>query len=181
MRIIALSLAFGLLTMVGDCYAGAGCCDEVCGTPDCCGACGAKCCCQKTCKVVCEMKQVKRTVWVVECEEFCTSLPNCDRDPCRRCNSCRGAKASCWSCCNDPCAALNSRNYVPPKCGKVRCRKKLVKKEITCEVPVYKCVVVFCCPGCDEGGEQEAPAPAPEQTTNAAPLPPLSYALTPRP
>lgn len=68
--------------------------------------------CQKCCKIVCEMKKVKKTVWAVECEEFCVPRP-----------SLRG-------CC--------------VTCGKVRCRRKLLKKEITVEVPVYKCVVVDC-------------------------------------
>ena len=77
---------------------------------------------------------------------------------------------------------MTNRKYVPPKCGKVRTRKKLVKKEIVCEVPVYKCVVVCSDPGCceaasgclDEEASKAAPAPAPaEETTDAAPLPPL--------
>jgi hypothetical protein len=64
---------------------------------------------------------------------------------------------------------------VPPRCGKVRCVKKLVKKEITCEVPVYKCVVVCCSPGCCEAARRDGgAAPAPTQTTTlTAPLPPL--------
>jgi hypothetical protein len=60
------------------------------------------------------MKEIKKTVWVVECEEFCTTLPG--------------------RCCT-------------PRCGKVRCKKKLVKKEIKVQVPVYRCKVVDCCGG----------------------------------
>jgi len=67
--------------------------------------------CAKCCKVVCEWKDVKKTIWAVECEEFCVPKPG------------RG-------CC--------------VSCGKLRTRKKLMRKEITVKVPVYKCVVVDC-------------------------------------
>ena len=161
-------MAIGLLVAVpaaaGDRCGAPACCNK---THECCHRCGVS----KTCKVVCEMKKVKKTVWAVECEEFCAALPRCPR-PCKSCGDC--GKASCASCCEDPCASLR-RPMVPPKCGKVRCRKKLVKKEITCEVPVYKCVVVCCNAGCCEAGcgdEVEAPAPA-AATTRAAPLPPF--------
>jgi hypothetical protein len=64
----------------------------------------------------------------------------------------------------------------PPTCGKVRTRKTLVKKDITCEVPVYKTVVV-CAAGCgvcgaEAASELAAPIPA-SQTATAAPLPPV--------
>ena len=90
---------------------------------DCCSRCGVK----KVCKVVCEMKEVKKTCWEVECEEFCVPLP-------RLCGRKAGA-------CERDCVA-------PPKCGKVRCRKKLVKKKVTRKVPVYKCVVEHVCGKC---------------------------------
>jgi len=221
MRTVLLSTAIGLLIVSGA-TAGDGCappaCDpaavQTCGTPDCCGGCGTKArCAKKVCQVVCDVKKVKKVVWTVECEEFCAPLPNCDR--CRNgcgCGAggqacCETACSSCESCCGksccDPCASLRNRNYVPPKCGKVRCRKKLVKKEITCEIPVYKCVVVYACPSCcdprgccEEGApvaeeaepEEEAPvAPAPrEAKLPPVPLPPVASrpyleALTIRP
>jgi hypothetical protein len=133
-------------------------------TRQCCTRCGAP----KVCKVVCQMEKVKKTVWVVECEEFCAPLPRC-APACEPCGEC--GKTSSVSYAGDPCTALR-RPMVPPKCGKVRCRKKLVKKEITCEVPVYKCVVVCCCPQCpaiEGAGRAEAPTPA-------APLPPVNAA-----
>jgi len=67
--------------------------------------------CAKCCKVVCEWKEVTKTVWAVACEEFCVPKPG------------RG-------CCVSP--------------GKVRTRKKLLRKEITVKVPVYRCVVADC-------------------------------------
>ena len=172
MRTVALSIVVGLLmaclAAAADRGSPAACCNQA---RECCPRCGVP----KTCKVVCEMQKVKKTVWVVECEEFCAALPRC-APVCKPCGGC--GKASCQSCaeqsCSDPCESLR-RPTVPPKCGKVRSRKKLVKKEITCEVPVYKCVVVCCSPGCCGAGcrnAAEAPAPA-ETTTLAVPLPPL--------
>lgn len=182
MRIIALSLAVSILAVsaavAGDCRVPACGPAECFGTPDACGACGVKSCCQKTCKVVCEMKKVKRTVWAVECEEFCAPLPNFKRS----CGSCGvdgcevDQSGDCGSCGEDPCAPLYNRDYIPPKCSKVRTRKKLVKKEVTCEVPVYKCVVVYCCPGCcdAESGLEDAPVPeATQQAIDVAPMPPV--------
>lgn len=171
--------------------AGGGVAADRCSTPACCESpgCCDQCGCQKICQVVCEMKEVKRHVWVVECEPFCPPLPRFPR-PCRPCcddcgtESCQSkvacCDAGCGKCC-DPCEPLRNRCLVPPKCGPVRSRKKLVKKEVICEVPVYKCVVVCgggCQADCRELGsaEQEAalqpPAPA-GATTDLAPLPPV--------
>ena len=72
---------------------------------------------------------------------------------------------------------------MPPRCGPVRTRKKLVKKEITCEVPVYRCVIGCSNNGCGEVGagcmepeplEEDAVAPSPvDKATDVAPLPSL--------
>ncbi|HYW80775.1 MAG TPA: hypothetical protein VE890_14435 [Thermoguttaceae bacterium] len=198
MRITMLSMAVGLLIA---CVAAA---DDCCAPPTCAAAqacCGMKHVCsrcgtQQTCQVVCETKKVKKTVWRVEREDFCVPLPGCDiGSGCgNRCNhgccdtGCDGCAGSCGGCCEDPCADLLSRKLVPPKCGKVRTRQKLVKDEITCEVPTYKCVVSACgaCGACGETIEvvepeealPEAPAPSeapapPEDTSELAPLPPV--------
>jgi len=202
MRTIVLSMAASL--MLANLALAADCCDPptcaaeraCCGVKHTCGTCGVP----KTCKVVCEMKKVKKTVWRVECEEFCASLPGCERScRCRKgcgdagcgetgcCETGCGEDACGGGCCEDPCADLLSRKRVPPKCGKVRTRKKLVKREIICEVPTYKCVVAGCgtCGGCGEASEAapaEAapeeeplpPAPAPtDATQNVPPLPPV--------
>lgn len=162
---------------------------ECCEPQDCCKHCG----CKKVCKVVCETKKVTKTIWQVQCEEFCPQLPGrgplgrgpcCDPGCC--CEPCgEEAEAACsaeGSCCSDPCASLRCKPVHPPRCGKVRCRRKLVKREVICEVPVYKCVVVCCHGCCDPGcgcGEQEAApaepaeAPGPSQAMDAAPLPPV--------
>ncbi len=74
MRTVLLTTAIGLLlsgaALAGDCCTAPACCNQ---THDCCGGCGVR----KVCKVVCEMKKVKKTVWRVECEEFCIPNPRC--------------------------------------------------------------------------------------------------------
>jgi hypothetical protein len=195
MRNLALPLALGCLiasaTIAGEPSKTPSPCGEAqtCGSPALCGRCGNHCCCEKYCKIVCEMKEVKKTVWVVKCSEFCTMMPNCGHDDCCGCESCQAGKScaepSCGCECGkkcDPCAAENNKCYVPPKCGKIREKKTLEKKEVVCKVPSYKCVVVYCCPQC--GGEEKAspsapppanpaPSPAPSKTTLDAPLPPI--------
>ena len=173
MRVFVLSLAAGLL------FAGVAIAGDCCSQPACCGK---TCCGQMACKVVCDMKEVKKHVWVVECEPICVPLPGCKK-------SCCGCKAGCGcdtGCCDaggcgccecDPCAELLSRPMVKPKCCKLICRKKLVKKEIVCEVPTYKCVVVSCgCGGCCDSHESAAPAKEEKSAIKAAPLPPQSVA-----
>jgi hypothetical protein len=168
-------------------------CTEVqtCGSPDRCGRCGCGCPCEKYCRVVCEMKEVKKTVWVVKCEDFCAPLPGCRRDcrcggnGCENCDAEAGCSNQCAKKC-DPCAKEESKCIVPPRCGKVRERKVLQKKEIVCKVPSYKCVVVYCCPNCEAGRRAAPPAPAsdkptasppaPGRTTQDAPLPPVMSA-----
>lgn len=166
MRTILSTLAIGFLianvSVAADYRGVPACCGQ---THECCNCCGVR----KTCKVVCEMKKVKKTCWVVVCEEFCTSLPG------RRCKSSCGDSG----CCGDTCAS-RGKPMVRPKCGKVRVRKKLVKKTIICEVPVYKCIVVCCNSGCnaccyEPDRAKTAPATASVSTKKkipAAPLPP---------
>lgn len=140
MKSMLLAAAVGLLTS-GAVEAGEPCCPAACRG--------------KTCKVVIEMKTVTKTVWVVECEEFCPSLPQCD---------CRG---DCGKTCGAACPAT-----IPPKCCDVRVRKRLIKKEIECQVPVYKCVVVPCCDDCACGGGNAArPIEAQPTAVEAAPCP----------
>jgi hypothetical protein len=143
------------------------------GAPDRCAHCGCRACCEKYCRVVCEMKEIKKTVWVVKCEDFCAPLPRCGRC-CESCGQECCKQSSCENCggksCN-PCASLENRNYVPPQCGKVRTKKTLEKKEIVCKIPTYKCVVVYACANCAQkacGSEKGAPESAPAP---AAPLP----------
>ena len=179
MKTIVLSIAASFLianvAVAGDCGpASKGCDPSACGKDH--GSCN-RCGHEKVCKVVCEMKKIKRHVWVVECEDFCPSLPGCGHAHKPSCKSGDG----CGSCSGtDPCESLKSRPLVRPRCCKPRTRMKLIKKEVTCKVPTYKCVPVCrkgCCdPGsCKEdfGGEdvqvpEDAPA-APEPAAMSAP------------
>ena len=177
MRTILSSMAIGLLLagtgLSADCCTAPGCCEDAkcCQKAGCCRRCGG--CERKTCQVECGVTKVKKTVWAVECEEFCPSLPGCKRScKCGGCEADCGDAACCGddSCC-DPCASLR-RPTVPPKCMQSRCRKKLVKKTVTCEVPVYKCVVVCGGCGCAESCCGEEAAPAEESPSDAPALPP---------
>ena len=154
MRTIALSaIVVGLFAvsqaLAGDCQI-TGTCFSPAKNPGC--HCGG----QKVRKIVCEMKKVTKTVWAVECEEFCSLLPGrptgrcCSKTACRDRQNCGGCDSygNSGSCGKDPCKSVRSAGMVPPKCGSVRCKKKLVKKQIDCEVPVYKCVVVPCSSCC---------------------------------
>ena len=191
----------GFTTASAECKAPGACKDvQTFGSCDHCGRCGCQSRCEKQCRIVCEMKEVKKTVWVVECEEFCTMLPRlcgpcaneCHSGQCGACGPEHSPDCGCEGCQKkcDPCAAEKDKCYYPPKCGKARVKKKLVKKEVVCKVPVYKCVVVYCCPqcGCNEGGagtpppaakqKPLPPAPAPHKTTqDAAPLPPMMSSM----
>jgi len=155
-----------------ECSEAAACCGQDHG---CCGRCGAK----KVCKVVCEMEEVTKTCWVVECEEFCAPVPTLGRN---RCGCCGGLDCGkqCGAECqaqveNGVCHSLLERPMVPPKCGKVRCRKTLHKKEVTCQVPVYKCVVVPTC--CCQGHQHRDVV----QTYTPGSLSSSDYAIPPMP
>ena len=210
MKCLAIFLATTWLAaqaaLAGDgCIAPTGCEQEQCHhDPGCCPKCGTK----MVCKTVCEIKEIKKTVWNVKCEPFCAPLPRCGR--CCGCGdpACGGCEAGCGTipaCCDgtcdqckncDPCAVENAKCYVPPKCGPVRTKKTLEKKEVTCKVPSYKCVPVCChCGGgcgdpggCGAGCSSPAPvketssagqaiepasAAFPGKTTRTAPLPPM--------
>jgi len=186
-RIFVLSLAIAWLiaapALASDaCKSPAACAEaQTRGSPDQCGHCGRHCGCEKHCRVVRETKEVKKHVWVVKCSDFCAPLPNCGRScgGCGNCEACAAEAARGEGCDKkcDPCARENDKCLVPPKCGKVREKKTLEKKEITCKVPSYKCVVVYACSRCGarECGDDKATpaAPAPGETTQDPPLPPV--------
>ena len=143
-----------------------------CGTPDCCARCNVRTHCQQfTCQVVCDIKKVEKTCWVVECEEFAPLLPGCRQ----RCNDCYNTggcgTVSCGSC---------GKCEVPPRCGKARVRKKLVKKSITVEVPVYRTVVQNLCSDCCGDGSGESSTAIDSGKASAAPSVAPAPALIPK-
>lgn len=163
MRVFVLSVVASALlvsaAIAGDCCSQPACFDKSCGS-----------CCGTGCKVVCEMKKVKKHVWVVQYEQICVANPGCKKSCCGYGADC--SDGGCGDC--GPCAELLSRPMVKPHCGKVRCRKKLIKKTIVCEVPTYKCIPISCgstCGGCCD--DHEYVAPKQERTAvRPAPLPP---------
>ena len=218
MRIL-FTLSLGLLAAVA--YAGDACTPAVCDPgcdPSCQTSCAKRCfectscprCGSKlACKVVCAPKEIKKTVWNVKCEPICTTLPRLCHDGCgcgnKDCGgncdtgetptACGCADGKCGKSC-DPCAVEKAKCIVPPRCGIVRSKKTLEKKEVVCKVPGYKCIPV--CPCCGHGdpnakncgtdcgpaspapvensAPMTAPAPAPApapKTTQVAPLPPV--------
>ncbi|MEW4564912.1 hypothetical protein AB1K70_20470 [Bremerella sp. JC770] len=117
------------------------------GEPGCCAHCTQQCACQKRTHIVCEMKKVKKTVFDCECEDVCGLNPSSMLP-----NSLFGislwghkkvgcGETGCADCASGCCTKA-------PKASHCRTRKILVKKTITVEVPVYKCVVEYCCDGC---------------------------------
>jgi hypothetical protein len=206
MSVFAMSIAVligGLLgntVIAGDAGKTPATCNEVvtCGSEACCSHCGCRCACDRYCKIVCEMKDVKKTVWVVHCSEFCTTLP-CGpfcaaQGPCGSGDQCNSSEtcATCRACGGkcDVCADLEKRNYVPPKCGKIREKKTLEKKEVVCKVPSYKCVVEYCCSRCGQTMSEcnqatppksVAPTPVSATPVPAAPAPKADELQAPLP
>jgi hypothetical protein len=182
MRTFILSIAAAFL--VASSAASSALAIERCGGSRDCGSCG-----ESDCQVVCEMKTVKKSCWVIECEQICPTLPACPRLSCDFFNFC-GKKCSDGSCgedagCGNDCGkGCGSKKLVPPKCGKSRTIKKLVKKEYTCEVPVYKCTSCGACGPCGDGEEAAPPAtPAKAPAVAKAPMPRnlgITYARTSR-
>ena len=173
---VAVCLAFAQPATAG----GRGAAPASCGTPDSCADCGGCGPCQrKVCQVVCGTRTITEYCWCVECEEFCAPLPGCR--PCSKTVTCDVPTCDGGGCCDasgngccDPGGGKKSCYRVPmavPKCGPVRCRKVLVKKEYTCEVPVYECVVKYVCAGCCAGEEEGVPEVQPESAPPPPPAP----------
>lgn len=152
-----ISVAWILFAVVG-LGAGPAMALDAAGGPNCCAHCGRHACCaEKTCKVVCDVKKETKTSWSVECQDICTLLPG-HHDRCDECQP-------------------------PPRCGRQKTVKKLVKHEYQVEVPIYKCVVVHLCPACANGQTSSAPAaplPAASPSVPPMPLPPLAPTQPPR-
>ena len=197
MRTFVLSVAVGWLianaAIAGEACKAPAACGEVhtCGGADRCGHCGCQCCCQKWCQVVCEMKEIKKIVWIVHCEDFCAAAPLAALQRCGDCDSCKAADCNEAACgegsgekCN-PCASEESKRPVPPKCGKVR-EKKAGKGGGDLQGALLQMCGGLLLPACDAQDVDEKPAPAPvagppprlpgpNKTTEVAlPVPPVA-------
>lgn len=179
---VSLTMALGLLLaragVAQDC--GAGACR---GSANCCAHCGGSGpCLKKTCQLVCGVEKVKKHTFEVKCEEFCPLLPGrgcktCDACDGKGCPSCSKLGRGAQKCVTPP--------MVEPKCGATRTKKTLVRKEYECEVPSYKCVVVYLCSSCAKQGGDPAPAtaapPAAADPAYVAPAPAAPLPATPQP
>ena len=123
-------------------------------------------CPQATCRLVCECKEEKKAVWVVECEPFCPLLPKLP---------------SLWPWgkkCHGNCGCPDCEACQPPvHCGKMRIVKKLVKREIPVSVPKYRCVcgTYNCGDGIPPANQAPAsPAAIPDPIPGPRPLSPGS-------
>lgn len=96
-----------------------------------CDHCGCQRNCRKVCRLECGKKKETKIEYSAECEDFCV--------PChsKKC----GVKMECDA------SGHHHRTVIwQPTCAKVYTRKKLVKNEVTKEVPDYKWVVEeYCC------------------------------------
>ena len=189
LRLLGLSMALAALMAIADSAMAGGCKEECCGTPTHCGHCGCAAPCKRMCKVVPDVKEVKKVVWQVKCEEFCTPYPGCPGHKCDGgCNE--GCAAGCDVGCDAGCGKGCGRAIVAPECGPVRARKILVKKEITVQVPTFKCVPCYGCDSCCESGAvvptpaaggKTAPAPAPAAPKAPSAPKPAKQAFAPFP
>jgi hypothetical protein len=168
---------------------------------DSCCHCGGGCKVRKMCRLVCETEVIKDYCYGCECEDFC--IPDHAKRGCLHCDGCCGELEDCDCCSQRPWCKLEWFNWCPT-CAKPKCVKKLVKYEISREVPSYKWVVETVCEGCCQecgdyqpcdaegcpipdygsGADAEAPPPVPG---DPAPMPtpppvpkPVPEARTPK-
>jgi hypothetical protein len=122
-----------------------------------CEHCGCHRNCRKVCRLECGKKKETKIEYGMECEDFCVPGHS------KKC----GVKVEC------DCNGHHHRTVIwQPTCAKVHTRKKLVKKEVTKEVPDYKWVVEEYCCVCGQcvKVDRDAKAPRAELSRDRLPL-----------
>ncbi len=142
MKSFAIALVLGLVALASDVQAG----------PRRCGHCGCPKKCKKVCRLVCGTKTETKTVYSCECKDFCVPGPS------HKC----GVK-----CEYDECGHKCRHTIWKPTCAHVRTRAKLVKKEVSKEVPDYTWEVEEVCCGCGHCLSRTEQADAPAQASLA--------------
>lgn len=107
---------------------------------DCCEHCGCDCGCRKVCHLKCDVKKVTKVEYSCECEDFCV--------PCRSEKVGYKCECHCKECllgCREHCC---EKPVYKPTGAILHTKKKLVKHEVTKEVPTYKWVVETVCDDC---------------------------------
>gem|GEM_PF-3119133 len=136
--------------------------DECCNCK--CDHCGCQAECHKVTRVICEMKDVKVTCYCCKeqeiaipghskkCGEVCEPNPCClaphpaECDGCG-CENCEHKRSWLDCLCGDN--KCDKRTVWEPRCsGRTRTVNKLIKYEVTKQVPTYKYVVENCCDHC---------------------------------
>ncbi|HTN74277.1 MAG TPA: hypothetical protein VL096_03490 [Pirellulaceae bacterium] len=131
------AVAIAVVGLMGSALAGGG------GDNCCCQHCGCQDNLNKTCRLVCEEKEIKETKYSCKCEDFCIPGPS------TRCGK------ECESDCNSWFGHTSKWIWEPSACAKVQTRKVLVKEEVKKKVPAYKWVVEYKCGGCGNCGTIE--------------------------
>jgi hypothetical protein len=95
----------------------------------------------------------------------CSQCGGCEqiRKVCKAVPETKKVKSTVWSCkCEEICIPGRTLTHdCQPTCGRPRNVTKLVKKEVTKEVPGYKWVTTYVCGKCcDAASEVPAPTPA---------------------
>jgi hypothetical protein len=113
-----------------------------------CSQCGCQAHCHKRCRLVCEMKDVKKVCYTCKCEDFCVPGPSCVCGEVCECDPCSsGCSCKCLSCLFGD--GTTHRKIWKPSCEtRLFTRNKLYKYEVTKQVPTYKWVVEYCCNSC---------------------------------
>lgn len=143
----------------------------------CCQHCGCQSHCQKCCRVICEWKDVKETVYSCRCKDVCIPGPSE--------KGCTKYEPEC-PCGPQYCPIIEGPKplytlWCPSECAGIRNVTKLVKVEVTHKVPTYKWVVEYCCDKCrcnmaanDTGSENSPKEPAKLATSQPLAVVPIS-------
>lgn len=123
-----------------------------------CQRCGCQSQCRKTCRVVCEMKEVKHVCYSCKCEDFCVPGPSCKCGETCECDPCHSGRCKFLGCLFGD--GKIHRSIWKPSCeATLLTRNKLYKYEITKKVPTYKWVVEYCCDQCQTATPRVADQP----------------------
>ena len=126
----------------------------------CCAHCGCQAHCQKTCHVICEMKEVKTTCFCCKdvdiclpghskcCGDVCEPNPCCEARPADCDCNCNADHHSFLDCLFGPHTMIHRTEWQPGCAAGTRTVTKLIKYEVTKKVPTYTWKVEYCCDGC---------------------------------
>jgi len=107
---------------------------------ECCKHCGCDDGCRKVCHLKCDVKKETKIEYSVECEDFCV--------PCKSEKvgyECKCHTKHCLLGCKEVCC---EKPVYEPTGAQIHTKKKLIKHEVTKEVPTYKWVVETLCDDC---------------------------------